>query len=108
MHPHHGMLIAEVTNFSKEIGKDFEVAIRFPGWNNLFFPVSATEHNVGKSEFLIFSGVLEDGEGMRVIVDSNPFPLALIAVPKRSDQPRREFGFGQTAASDETKPLEAT
>jgi hypothetical protein len=105
MHPHFGIFISQVTIFSHELDSDHEVAIRFPGWgDSLFFPLTAREHKVPNVELLIVDGEVESGEKVQVILDSNLFPLALVAVPKPENKPRREFGFSQTPASSEMPP----
>lgn len=102
MHPHLGILIAQMKTFLNTIGDDHEVAIRFPGWGtSLFYPINADELKSSEGSLIAIAGVLESGEAARVILDSGSFPLGLVAVPKPEDRPRREFGFAQVIGTGE-------
>lgn len=94
----YGIMVTEWTIYSKQLGKDYNVAIRLPGFGDaLFFPLQGMDHN---SDVIILHGVLEGGEETRVILDKNPFPLAFVAVRRNEDEPKREFGFGQPSSNE--------
>ncbi len=96
-----GIMISQVTIFSEELGNDYEVAIRLPGFgDSLFVPQLARELDSTDSDAIIIDGVFENGDVARVILDKNPFPLALVAVRKPKDRPKREFGFGQPSSNE--------
>jgi hypothetical protein len=88
--------LVQLILFSKGLSKNYEMAVRIPCLGEkLFFPLAAKTDPAKPPTYLIIDGVLENGEVTRVFLGPEPFPLALVAVPKPVDEPRRVFGFEQ-------------